>query len=134
MHTFSNGPMINYAHLANRKGTHLTDLGVTMSTIAAFQDHISNSIDRASRMKLGWILHTFQTRDRTAMFNLWKALVIPIVNYSSQLWSPWSKTDSRNIESAQRTLNHSISEVRHVNCWKRLSHLKLYSLKMRKDE
>ena len=56
-YTFSNGPVINYAYLANDgseiiEKEHLRDLGVTMSNNAAFQDHISN-IARSSRMKLG---------------------------------------------------------------------------------
>ena len=52
---------------------HLRDLGVTMSNNNALQDHISN-ISRSCRMKPGWILRTFQTRDRTAMLTLWKTL------------------------------------------------------------
>ena len=52
------------------------------------------------------------------MLNLWKALVIPILDYCSQLWSPWTETDIRNIESVQRKLTHSTSEVRHLNYWK----------------
>ena len=73
-YTFYNGPVINYAYLANDgseiiEKEHLRDLCVTMSNNAAFQDHISN-IARSRRMKLGWILRTFQTRDRTAMLTL----------------------------------------------------------------
>ena len=81
-YTFSNGPVINYAYLAN-DGSEIIEkehLDVTMSNNAAFKDHISN-IARSNRMKLGWILRTFQTRDRTAMLTLWKELVIPILDY-----------------------------------------------------
>ena len=58
-YTFSNGPVINYTYLANdgseiTEKEHLSDLGVTMSNNAAFQDHISN-IARTSRIKLGWV-------------------------------------------------------------------------------
>ena len=134
---FSNGHVINYAYLANDgseiiEKEHLRDLGVTMSNNAAFQDHISN-IARSSRMKLGWILRTFQTQDRTAMLTLSKALVIPILDYCNQLWSPWTKTDIRNIESVRKTLTRSISEVRHLNYWERLSYLRLYLLERRRE-
>ena len=66
-YTFFNGPVINYAYLANDRSEiiekeHLRDLGVAMSNNATFQDHISN-IARSSRMKLGWILRAFQTGD-----------------------------------------------------------------------
>ena len=58
-YTFSNGPVINYAYLANDwseiiEKEHVRDWSVTMSNNAAFQDHISNIV-RSSRMKLGWI-------------------------------------------------------------------------------
>ena len=55
------------------------DLGVIMSNNAAFQENISN-IARSSRMKQGWILRTFQARDKTAMLILRKALVISILD------------------------------------------------------
>ena len=130
-----NGP-VNYAYLANEESEiiekeHLRDMDVTMSNNVPFQNHISN-IARSNRMKLGWILRTFQTRDRTAMLTLWKALVIPILDYCSQLWSPWAKTDIRSIESVQRALTHSITEARHLNYWERLSRPKLYSLERRR--
>ena len=67
------------------------------------------------------------------MLNLWKPLLIQILDYCCQLWSSWTKTNIRNIESVQRTLTHSISEVRHLNYWERLRHLKLYSLERRKE-
>ena len=74
---FSNGHVINYAYLAN-DGSEiiekelLSNLSITMSNNAAFQNHMSN-IARSIRMNLGWILRTFQTRDRTAMLTLWRA-------------------------------------------------------------
>ena len=83
-----------------------------MSNNADSHDHTSN-IARSSRMKLGWIIRTFQTRDRTTMLTLWKELVIPILDYCSQLWSRGQKLTS---------------EILRVNYWERLSRLKLYSL------
>ena len=79
IYTVSNSPVINYAYLDSDKSEiiekeHLKDLGVTMSNNAAFQDRISN-IARSSRLKLGWILLAFQTRNRTAMLTLLKALM-----------------------------------------------------------
>ena len=87
----SNDPLINYAYIANdgsiiTEKKHLRDPGVTISNNAASQDHICN-IARPSRMKLELILRTFQTRDRTAVFTLLKALMIPILDYCSQLQS-----------------------------------------------
>ena len=62
-----------------------------------------------------WILHKFQTQDNSYA-TLWKALAIPILDYCSQLWSPWTKTDIRNTESVQRTLTHSIAKPPDTVC------------------
>ena len=100
-YTFSNGPVINYVYLANDESEIIgkKDLGVTMSNDVTFQDHISN-IAWASRK-----------RDRTAMLTLWKAVVIPILDYCSQLCSPWTRIYIKNIESVQRTLTHCIMYI-----------------------
>ena len=35
-----------------------------------------------------WILRTFTTRDSITMITLFKSLVLPRLDYGSQLWSP----------------------------------------------
>ena len=110
----------------------LRDLGVTMSNDATFRTHI-NTVTKASRSKLGWILRTFQTREKLPMLTLWKSLVIPILDYCSQLWSPLTVKDIQLIESVQRTFTAKIISIRHLNYWERLKHLKLYSLERRRE-
>ena len=92
------------------KCSDLRDLGVTMSNDATFQTHINNIV-RASKMKSGWILRTFATRDKISMLTLWKQLVIPVLDYCSQLWCPWTRTDITKLEGVQRTFTSKITEV-----------------------
>jgi len=110
----------------------LRDLGVTMSNTATFRTHI-NSVANSSRRKLGWILRTFETREPLPMITLWKSLIVPILDYCSQLWCPWSRKDIQLIESVQRTFTSRITSISHLNYWERLKILKLYSIERRRE-
>ena len=66
---------------------HVRDLGVTLSSDATFTEHISRTTVSAS-LKCSWILRTFRTREKLPLITLWKALVAPVLDYCSQLWSP----------------------------------------------
>ena len=66
---------------------HLRDLGVTMSADSSFKQHIDKMCQSAKNM-CAWILRTFQSRSPELMLTLWKSMVIPILDYCSQLWSP----------------------------------------------
>ena len=44
---------------------------------------------------------------------------------------PWKTKDILAIEAIQRTFTYKITEVQHLNYWKRLHELKLYSLHRR---
>ena len=66
---------------------HLRDLGVTMSADSSFKQHIDNMCQSAKNM-CAWILRTFQSRTPELILTLWKSMVIPILDYCSQLWSP----------------------------------------------
>ena len=51
--------------------SHVHELGITMSSNASFTDHISERIT-VLKLKIGWILKTFQTREVLPMLTLWK--------------------------------------------------------------
>ena len=75
----------------------LRDLGVTMSADGTFKQHISN-ICQSARNMCSWILRTFESRSPELMLTLWKSLVIPILDYCSQLWSPSKVGEIQQIE------------------------------------
>jgi len=112
--------------------SHLRDLGVTISNNAGFESHIAQAVQK-SRMKVGWILRTFKTRQLLPMMTLWKSLVLPLLDYCSQLWCPSKKGEVLSIESVQRSFTSKITEIEHLNYWERLEKLQLFSLERRRE-
>ena len=108
------------------------DLGIMMSNTATFTHHIRNIVKKA-RDEMGWVLRVFQSRKRSLMLTLLKSLVIPLLEYCCQLWSPWKAKDIQAIEAIQRTFTYKITEVQHLDYWERLHELKLYSLQRLRD-
>lgn len=108
------------------------DLGVLMSADLSFDDHIE-FICAKSKQLSGWILRTFRSRDEVTMLTLWKSLVIPRLDYCSQLWNPTRVGQKQKIEALQRTFTRHIETVKDINYWKRLKYLKLYSIERRFD-
>ena len=76
-------------------------------------------------------MRVFQSRKRSLMLTLLKSLVIP--ENCCQLWNPWNANDILAIEAIKRTFTYKITEAQHLNYWKRLHELKLYSLQRRRE-
>ena len=111
---------------------HVKDLGVMISSDATFQTHIAKSVRTGSRYA-GWVLRTFRTRSPGPMITLYKAMVLPHLEYCCQLWSPLKVGKVREIEAVQRSFTSKISSIAHLNYWERLKALKLYSLERRRE-
>ena len=108
------------------------DLGVEMATDASFKSHIRN-IAVTANMKCGWILRTFKSRDQNLMITLWKSLVLPILDYCCQLWSPGKVGQIQTLENVQLAYLRKISGIAHLNYWEQLKYLGLYSLQRRRE-
>lgn len=89
---------------------HVRDLGIAMSDDATFKLHISNTASSAKKLA-GWILRTFQTRDARSMLLLWKALVLPRLEYCCQLWSPSKAGEIQTLEALQRSFTSLITDI-----------------------
>ena len=63
------------------------DLGILMSDSGDFHSHYSKIIKEA-RNKMSWILRVFETRKLKPMLTLYRSLVVPRLEYCSQLWTP----------------------------------------------
>ena len=111
---------------------HVRDLGVTMSNDCSFQQHISN-ICVSARNMCAWILRTFQSRSQELMLTTWKSLVLPILDYCSQLWSPSKVGQIQEIEDIQRSFTRKIWCKNRGDYWERLDSFKLYSLQRRRE-
>ena len=111
---------------------HLRDLGVTMSADGTFKQHIHNMCQSAKNM-CSWILRTFQSRSREVMLTLWKSMVLPILDYCSQLWSPSKAGQIQMIEEIQKSFTRKIKSNSREDYWHRLKANNLYSLERRRE-
>ena len=110
----------------------IRDLGITLSCDGTFSVHITNTAKKA-RNQAGWILRTFRTRETFPMLTLFKSLVLPLLEYCCQLWSPWKVGEKQALEAIQRSYTSKITSVKHLDYWKRLQALELYSLERRRE-
>ena len=110
----------------------IKDLGVTMQRDATFSAHIESMVTKAKR-QVSWILRTFETREQEAMITLYRSVVVPILEYCCQLWSPCKTGEIIKIESIQRSFTSRISNIGNLNYWDRLSALSLNFLQRRRD-
>ena len=108
------------------------DLGIEMQDTATFELQIWSMVARAKR-QMGWVLRTFATRDQFAMLTLYKAMILPLLEYSSQLWNPATPGLIRALEGVQRTFTVRIRGMDGLNYWQRLRKLELYSLERRRE-
>ena len=111
---------------------HVRDLGVTMSDDGSFKEHISVMCQSARNM-CSWILRTFQSRSPELMLTMWKSLVLPILDYCSQLWSPMKVGEIQEIEDIQKSFTRRIHIQDRGDYWNRLKTLGLYSLQRRRE-
>ena len=103
------------------------DLGIFMSRNCSFEFHIQNLRKKCSNMS-GWILRTFTTRDIITMMTLFKSLVLPRLEYGSQLWYPHLVKHIDQLEKIQRSFTKHITGMQSLEYSERLVSLKLYSL------
>ena len=111
---------------------HLRDLGVTMSAECSFKQHIESMCQSAKNM-CSWILRTFQSRTPELMLTLWKSMVLPILDYCSQLWSPSKVGEIQQIEEIQKNFTRKIKSNCRDDYWNRLKTYHLYSLQRRRE-
>ena len=110
----------------------LKDLGVTMSSSGHFTDHI-NKITETVRNLSAWILRSFKSRSRILLLQLWKSIVIPRLDYCSQLWNPHNVRAIQQLEDLQKAYIRHITGFYQMNYWDALKELGLYSLQRRRE-
>ena len=64
---------------------------------------------------------------------MFRATVLPILEYCSQLWNPIKLGQIRIFESVQRHFTSRILGIGHLNYWDRLKKLGTYSLERRRE-
>lgn len=108
------------------------DLGVMMSNNLMFRDHIDILCSKCRGLS-AWILRTFLTREKVPMLKLFNSLVLPRIDYCSQMWAPHHNQDWAALEAIQRRFTNQIAEVKDLDYWSRLKTLSLYSTQRRTE-
>ena len=108
------------------------DLGVMMYNKLMFRDHIDILWSKCRGLS-AWILRTFLTREKVPMLKLFNSLVLPRIDYCSQMWAPHHNQDWAALEAIQRRFTNQIAEVKDLDYWSRLKTLSLYSTQRRTE-
>eukprot|EP00794_Sanderia_malayensis_P000951 gene951-biopygen202 len=115
-----------------RDTNNIGDLGVMMSADGSFTDHINHVVDSATDT-ISTILRSFRTRDPELMITLWKALVIPKLEYCSQLWCPTKKQSIAKLEALQRNFLGKVAGANGLDYWEGLKKFNIFSLQRRRE-
>ena len=121
----------NTGEIINAKES-VKDLGVTMSSNANFKEHIGKVIDTVKELT-AWILRSFRSRSPILMMQLWKSIVIPRLDYCSQLWNPHYVGQIQELEQLQRHFVKRIAGYQDMDYHTALKRLGLYSLQRRRE-
>lgn len=78
------------------------DLGILLSSDLKFSAHIDRVVNKAFAA-LFLILRNVLCNDHRILVRLYKAYVLPHLEYCSQVWSPWLKKDICKLEKVQQT-------------------------------
>ena len=62
---------------------------------------------------------------------MYKTLIMPHIDYSSQLWMPIDPTGIYTLEKLQRDYFRYIPEMKGMDYWESLKHLRMYSIQRR---
>ena len=108
------------------------DFDIFMSSNCSFEFHIKNLCKKCSNLS-GWILRTFTARDSITMMTLFISLVLPRLDYASQLWSPHLVKHIDQLEKIQRSFTKHITGRQSLEYSERLVSLKFYSLQRRRE-
>ena len=114
------------------KPGNVRDLGVIMSTTMKFDEQLVEVVKKARQMAR-WAMRVFETRSVKPMLILFKAMIIPLLEYCCILWSPHLLGKVRDIEGVQRSFTYKLAGMRNLNYWQRLDSLNLYSLERRRE-
>ena len=112
--------------------TSTKDLGIYMSTDLSFSCHINNTVSSIKDLS-AWALRTFVSRSKLCMMTIWKSLVLPRLDYGSQIWCSIKKCDINSLELLQRNFIKRVHSLRELTYWEQLINLRLFSIQRRHE-
>ena len=108
------------------------DLGVIMSNDCSFTFHIDEVISKVNKM-VSWALRNFKCRSKLFILTIWKSILLPHLDYCSQLWSPLKVADINRLELVQKCFLKKMNCYDNVSYWDMLKDLGLYSLQRHRE-
>ena len=105
---------------------HVKDLGIMLSSDLTFSHHIKKLVKTCQKQS-GYIMRTFRSRTKQTMLTLWKSMLQSRLDYCSQLYSPSSAGEIKQLENIQRSFTAKIQGMQERNYRERLQDLRLYS-------
>jgi hypothetical protein len=113
---------------------YVKDLGVTVCSDMSWSRHIEETVAKANRT-LGLVKRTCKdTHDQRVRKLLFCALVRPILEYASSLWSPYTIKHKRLVENVQRRATKFILDYpQDLTYADRLAKIKILPLEFRRD-
>ena len=109
------------------------DLGVLIDEKLTFRAHVIDLVARA-KQRMSLILRSFVSRDPQLLMQSFKSFILPIVDYCSQVWSPYLIQDIILIESIQRRFTKRIPGLARLSYTERLTLLNSQTLERRRLE
>ena len=107
------------------------DLGVTFSEDLSFSPHIRDMCNKARR-KAFIILNCFKSKNRATLYKAFAVFVRPALEYCSNLWCPFRKSEIDLIESVQRRFTKRLNGMKGMQYSDRLQCLGAESLELRR--
>ena len=105
---------------------------VYMYQVIVLSNFILLTLIKDQNILTGWILRTFSSRDKLTMLTLFKALVMTLLDYGSQLRSPYLTKHINLIEKTRQSFTRYISGMQGLSYPERLTVLKKYSPQRRR--
>ena len=111
--------------------TDVVDLGVKFSQNLSFSPHIKDMCNKARR-KASIILNCCKSQNKLILFRAFTTFVRPILDYCSNLWSPFRKSEIDLIESVQKRFSKRLSGMANLQYSERLRLLETETLEQRR--
>ena len=111
--------------------SYVEDLGIEYDSTLNFDRHIDNIVSSA-RAKVGLLFRGFKTRDPDILKRAFVTYIRPKLDYASNVWNPYLKTNIVKLESVQRYFTKRIKTLSSFSYGERLARLNLETLENRR--
>jgi ribonuclease P/MRP protein subunit RPP40 len=107
------------------------DLGVKFDYKLNFAAHIDDIVS-SSKRRLFLLHKCILSRDPDVLIKGFKTYVLPLLDYNSQIWSPYKQGDIMRVESVQRGFLKKLKGYEDIDYCARLVKAKLCTLELRR--